>query len=796
MEAAEYLSVLNPEQLQAVQHIGSPLLILAGAGSGKTRVITTKIAYLIQELGINPASILAVTFTKKAAQEMQERAERLEPLSVKSSIRTFHSFGAWFLRLNAEEINLSPNFTVYDDDDMVTIVQKANPELSKQEASGVAHKISLAKDYCMECDDPALVTISADPDFPKQYALYQKRLEETGNVDFGDLIMKPVLLMRDNQTVRNYMHRRFSVIMVDEYQDSNVAQFKLLQMLSGENTYVCVVGDDDQSIYKFRGAEVRNILDFQKQFPGTQLIKLIRNYRSFAPILGIADSVVSHNTDRLGKTLTAERGKGNKKPELVFLSNQDDEAAWVSQTIKQAAKLGVPFSDWAILYRTNAQSLEFETEFLHKKIPYTVVGSLKFYEREEIKDIVAYLSFLSNPRDEISFRRIVNKPSRTVGSVSQDKIISLYQKNKIEGSPYTILDACIDALKILPKKSRDGLNEFIELIQNARVEIGMSSLSSTEVLAAMKVQEALVAKEIGIEKEFTEKLVSDSVSINGETQSGADKKEKIKKLSDFIDKLIEKSHIKNYHESQDEISGTQRVLNLQELVNSAVLYDCTPLGLCDFLDHIELDRSLENLYGEDNEDAVTLITLHNTKGLEFPRVIITGLEYGVFPRRDKVDDELEEERRLFYVGLTRAQNELYLTSCTMRRLYGRTDFMDPSPFLSEIQPEQIDISGKVPYAFKKGLAYFQNQTGLKTRFGKSLDDLYSKKNTAIENDIAEIAEKWQKGKKVYHDDYGYGMIIRANSDDAEYVITVQFENGAVRRFMPKYNANRLMIVKE
>ena len=792
MEASEYLSVLNPEQLEAVKHIGSPLLILAGAGSGKTRVITTKIAYLIQELWVNPSSILAVTFTKKAAQEMQERAERLEPLSVKSNIRTFHSFGAWFLRLNAPEANLSPNFKVYDDDDMVTIVQKAVPEFSKQEASGVAHKISLAKDYCMECDDPGLITISSDPDFPKQYELYQKRLEETGNVDFGDLIMKPVLLMRDNERVRNYMHRRFSVIMVDEYQDSNVAQFKLLQMLAGENTYICVVGDDDQSIYKFRGAEVRNILDFQKQFPGTQMIKLVRNYRSYASILGIADSVVSNNTDRLGKTLTAERGDGKKKPQLVFLPNQDEEAKWVSQTIKDSVKLGVPFSDWAVLYRTNAQSLEFETEFLHKAIPYTVVGALKFYEREEIKDIVAYLSFVSNPKDEISFRRIVNKPARTVGSVSQDKIIALYKNNLSEDSPYTILDACIDALKILPKKARDGLNEFIEVIQNARVEIGMSSLSSSEVLIALKSQEALIAKEMGIEDEIASSFLNEASEINTEKES----KGKTKKLSDFIDKLIEKSHIKNYHESQDEISGTQRVLNLQELVNSAVLYDCSPLGLCDFLDHIELDRSLENPYGEDNEDAVTLITLHNTKGLEFPRVIITGLEYGVFPRRDKVDDELEEERRLFYVGLTRAQNELYLTSCTMRRLYGRTDFMDPSPFLSEIKSEQIEITGKIPYSFKKGTLSSSYSSASNKKFGKSLDSFYTKKISSIENDISEIAQVWQKGKKIYHDDYGYGMIIRTTSDDAEYVITVQFENGAVKRFMPKYNANRLMIVKD
>lgn len=772
MEAREYLSVLNPEQLAAVEHIGSPLLILAGAGSGKTRVITTKIAYMIAELGLQPSSILAVTFTKKAAKEMQERAERLDSRASKSYIRTFHSFGAWFLRLNAEEAGVAQNFTVYDDDDMVTLVGKAVKNISKQEATHIAHKISLAKDYGLTPNDD-LSVIEQDPLFPEYYASYEKRLRQTGNVDFGDLILLPVLLMKENPSVRSYMHHKFRVIMVDEYQDSNVAQFQLLEQLVGEGTYVCVVGDDDQSIYKFRGAEVRNILDFQNHFEGTEVIKLEKNYRSYAPILSVADSVVSNNSNRLGKTLHAQRGEG-PKPKLVFLPNQDDETSFCASLIKEAAKQGVPYSDWAILYRTNAQSLGFETEFLHKNIPYTVVGTLKFYEREEIKDVLAYLSFIVNPKDEIAFRRIVNKPVRTVGNVTQDKVVDLYRENASLNSKlnseksYTLIDACLELLPKLPKRGKEGLNTFVEIIQELKTIIDEAPVSDESEFAA-------------------EKLAMDIAM--GRTQEDVQKKSQknCDKLSVFVDKLIEKSGLKIYHESQDEISGTQRVGNMQELVNSAVLYEKNLWGLLDFLDHIELDRTLESAQGENEADAVTLITIHNTKGLEFPRVFVTGMEYGIFPRRDKVDEEIEEERRLFYVAITRAKDELYLTSCGIRRIYGRTDFMEISPFLLEINSEDIDIVGKIPPSYKR-----VKKTSL--NFGKQINGITSKTNYGEEVD--EVAEKWCKGARIYHDEQGYGMIIRTNTSETEHVITVQFENGAIRRYMPKYHGNRLMIAKD
>ena len=722
-ELKKYLSLLNPEQKKAVEHFDSPLLILAGAGSGKTRVITTKIAYLINQKGILPYSILAVTFTKKAAKEMLDRAILMEPRAEESMIRTFHSFGSWFLRKYYQEAGIDKNFTVYDDDDMVTLLSKAVPELKKTQAAGIAHFISLAKDYCYTPESSELSEISSEPDFPRFYKMYQDRLRQTGNVDFGDLIMLPVMVLEQNEKIRNQMHYRFKVILVDEYQDSNVAQFRLLKALSCENsTYVCVVGDDDQSIYKFRGAEVQNILSFQKEFPGTALIRLERNYRSTEKILFAADKIVSQNEQRLGKTLVAERGEG-KQPVLVFLPNQDEEAKFCASMILHSHEKGCPYKDWAILYRTNAQSLTFESEFLHQKIPYQVVGSLKFYEREEIKDMLAFLRLVANPKDEISFRRIVNKPARALGTVAQNKIL----KEAVTSSGLqSLVDACKKVADTFSKKAKEGATEFCAMME-----------------------------------EFIE-------SINTSQKESS--------LSEFVELIMNKSTLLEYHKAQDEIAGTQRAANMQELVNSAVLYEYSVQGLLDFLDHIELDRTLES---EEDEtlDSVTLITLHNTKGLEFPRVIITGLEYGIFPRENKDGAELEEERRLFYVGITRAKDELYITSCAERRLYGKTNFMEPSPFLLEMGKEPFRVLGEKPRSF---LACDESQPVSGEDSGDGDDE----------------KKKWSVGTRIYHDDYGYGQIVRSSYSEGELVISVLFENGGTKKFIPAYQKSSLMIVKD
>ncbi len=736
MEANEYLSLLNPEQKESVIHSGDgseDLLILAGAGSGKTRVITTKIAYLISQKHVDPYSILAVTFTKKAADEMRERAVRLEPKAEYAQIRTFHSWGAYFLRKYHSEASayfksiygkenggygVDKNFTVYDDDDMATLVSKAIPSIAKKEAALVAHKISLAKDYGLTPESESFSEIDAGEEFREQYTLYEKRLRQTGNVDFGDLILIPYLVLMNNADIRHRIHLRYRYVLVDEYQDSNRVQFLLLRELAGidENAgvYICVVGDDDQSIYKFRGAEVQNILDFEKDFSKPRLIRLVRNYRSTPEILACANSVISNNEKRLGKTLEAQKKKG-KIPVLAYLPNQDDETDFCSDLILNAHEKGVPFSDWAILYRTNAQSLGFESAFLRRKIPYQVVGTLKFYEREEIKDALAWISFLANPKNEIAFRRIVNKPVRGIGAVTQEKIVEACAAKSILENARSVK---------ISKKAASGLEEF---------------LSVAEELLSM---------------------LSKIAPADDEDKKSAGK------LSDFVDALSKKSGLEELHRSQDEIAGTQKVLNLEELANSAALYPCTMEGLLEFLDHIELDRALED-ESSDGTDRVTLITLHNTKGLEFPRVIITGLEYGVFPRENKSGEELEEERRLFYVGITRAREQLYFTSCASRRMYGQTKYMTPSPFLSEIGKDEMRVVGDMPSSMQG-----------------DFDG---------ENAVDPIAKKWRVGASVFHDDYGPGIISSGRMSEGEYVISVVFENGSVKKFLPKYQKALILI---
>lgn len=745
-EFEKNLLLLNPEQKAAVEHEGKSLLILAGAGSGKTRVITTKIAYLIAKKNYDPRNILAVTFTKKAAKEMRERVEAMYPLADGCQIRTFHSFGAYFLRRYFEEAGIEKNFTVYDDDDMTTLVQKAMPGLKKSEAASYAHKISLAKDYYLHCDSDRLEEISSDPLFPEVYSAYQKKLRATGNVDFGDLIMLPIDVIRFNENVARQMHFRYRVIMVDEYQDTNIAQFLFLKALSGtDETYVCVVGDDDQSIYKFRGAEVRNILNFQNEFPGTDLIRLERNYRSTASILNAAGKVVSHNEGRLGKTLIAERGEG-KKPALVFLPNQDDEAAFCADLISKNYAQRIPYNSWAILYRTNSQSLEFESEFLRRKIPYQVVGTLKFYEREEIKDLLAFLSLCVNPKNEVAFRRIVNKPVRGIGAGSQDKILASALNE--DGSMKNLAEAAKKFAPALPKKAKEGVLEFCEILTSLIEEISSGKKSG-------------------------------------------------EKLSAFVEEVIEKSGLEELHRADDEISGTQRVANMQELANNAALYEFSIEGLLEFLDTIELDRTLASEEEKYATDRVTLITLHNTKGLEFERVIITGVEQGIFPRDDKFGAELEEERRLFYVGITRAKNELYITSCAQRRFFGRTQFMEPSVFLAEAGADVFRVLGEMPssYARKVFGVGVENQIFDSDFADENYFEMRGAPN-AVQKINHPLAKKFPVGQNIFHDDYGYGQVIKAFLNEGEFVIEVAFQNGGTKTFLPEYQSSSLMRVDE
>ncbi|MCL2231185.1 MAG: ATP-dependent helicase [Treponema sp.] len=742
-----YLDPLNDEQRQAVLHTGKPLLILAGAGSGKTRVITTKIAWLIREKQMDPRSILAVTFTNKAAKEMAERARQIDERAGEAMLRTFHSFGAWFLRRNGALTGLNSSFTIYDDDDVVSLLSSIMENSPKADVKHIAYNISRAKDYFLSPDDAQLAVIDHHKKFREIYKRYEERMSQIGNVDFGDLIKKPVEILRTQPEVAQRFRERFKVIMVDEYQDANVAQFQLLKELCGEETYVCVVGDDDQSIYRFRGAEVKNILEFPDRFSGADIIRLEKNYRSTAPILKAASSVVDYNRDRLGKTLRAEKGDG-PLPVLAYLPDQNEEAAFCADKIKiSVKKKKTTWSDWAILYRTNAQSLGFETLFLKKGIPYRVVGSLKFYEREEVKDALALLAFLVNPRDEVAFRRVVNKPARGVGGVTVDKIV--------EAAVTEGIDLMEAGEKIeLSQKAKKGLNEFYKIILEAK-----------ELLISSRIRENPCKS---VDKK---KKPADSNSQILKSGEG---------LSICINKLLNDSRIAEYHREQDEFSGNSKINNLQELLNGASQYPNNLEGLLKFLEDVELDRSMYENTGNQAEllDAVTLITFHNTKGLEFKCVIMTGLEHGIFPREDKKENELEEERRLFYVGATRAMDELYLTTCKERRMYGRTMQTQPSLFLREVDRNFLRIEDD----FKKHFEQMQRPFANRTFNAFNMQNASMSGNSQIAKELEEKAG-WRKGQRLFHEDHGYGAVIDIKDSDDGPIVRVRFDSGQEKRFL-------------
>lgn len=758
-QIAPYMETLNNEQRQAVLHNGKGLLILAGAGSGKTRVITTKIAYLIRERGIDPRSILAVTFTNKAAREMADRARLIDERASDAMMRTFHSFGAWFLRRNANAAGLSSNFVIYDEDDMVSLLESIDETSPRPVIKEYAFLISRAKDYFLSPLDPKLEMIDYRPEFRKIYADYEERLKKIGNVDFGDLIKKPVELLRSNPDIARRFHDRFKVILVDEYQDSNIAQEHLLVCLTAPETYLCVVGDDDQSIYRFRGAEVQNILEFPKRFPGTDIIRLEQNYRSFSSILAVASSVVDYNEGRLGKTLRTERGRG-KLPTLAFLPDQDQEAAFCGELIQNSVKNGAVYSDWAILYRTNAQSLGFESELLRRKIPYRVIGSLKFYQREEIKDALALLALLVNPFDEVAFRRIINKPTRGIGASSLDKILkAVYSADAQQGRPMNgqpIIGLIATACGLtLPAKAAAGVEAFAAFMEKAITLLDSGKASKT----------ARADKSANADKSTNVDTTAEKPAKSGKNLVRASVG-----LSVCTASLIMDSGLARYHSTRtDMINEHQRLDNLQELVNAASQYPATREGLAEFLEHIELDRSVQENKGNSNVNTVSLLTLHNAKGLEFKRVILTGLEQGVFPRDEKAGEDLEEERRLFYVGTTRAMDELYFCSCAFRRLYGKICPMTPSRFLFEADKSFLRVIGNAPAGFG------------------------GNKNSAARNKAVTSSDgRWKTGDRIFHDDQGYGGVIAIAESEEGPVISVKFDNGYETRFLSLYQSGNFV----
>lgn len=720
------LNTLNDMQKEAVLDFSNPLLVLAGAGSGKTRVITSKIAYAIKEMGISPYRILAVTFTNKAAKEMRDRINNMIPDENINGLemRTFHSFGAYVLRRYGDRIGLNSSFTIYDDDDSLNLLANSYPDQKKAELREFMKQISKAKDKGLDPDSKELNGIAYHlPGFRTYYATYEKALRSSGCVDFADLIIRTTELLVNNDDVREYFKSRFKLILVDEYQDTNASQFRLLKEIVGPDTQLVVVGDDDQSIYKFRGAEIRNILSFEYDYPNTRIIKLEENYRSTKNILRIASSVIKNNKGRHDKTIFTNNERGDM-PELISAIDSDEEALKVKMLISRLPD----YKSVAVLYRTNAQSREFETAFSRYRIPYQVVGALRFYEREEIKDSLALFSIVLNPRDRISFLRVINKPARGIGKGAIESILS-YSDHLIDSLEFAIKD------NKLTGKAKNGASKFLAMINKA----------------------------------------NNMLSENCE-------------LKDFATFLLEESGIKQlYEDEKDEAVRRGRLENLSALISA--LNGLTPgrEGLVSFLESITLDRTTLNNSEEDVENSVKLMTMHNTKGLEFDTVFVTGLEEGVMPsiRDSDSREDIEEERRLFYVAVTRARKKLYLTYSNKRMLWGHWNYQDPSRFIGEIPKEyykgeiiKANSSYTTPYAFEVRKSNVTNTPS----WAKNIVSTPTKvKQEKKQNDI-----EFEVGDKIKSPSYGRGEVITKEIRNGKTVIRVKFENGNTALFNTKY----------
>ena len=647
------LNTLNAPQAEAVQTTEGPVLILAGAGSGKTRALTFRIAYLIEE-GVNPWNILAITFTNKAAAEMRERVDRLVDFGAESIwVSTFHSMCARILRRHGSFLGYDQAFTIYDTDDQKTLIRQCikkldfDPKMYKER--NVLAEISAAKNEMISPDDFAR---EASGDFRRMqlgeiYAEYESQCLKNNAMDFDDLLVKTVKLLQENREVREYYQERFRYILVDEYQDTNTVQFELVRLLAGKYKNLCVVGDDDQSIYKFRGANIYNILNFEKEYPGAKVIRLEQNYRSTQNILDAAYGVIHNNQGRKEKRLWTDQEGGAKVRYRAF-DTAREEAEAILRDIEKAVEAGCERKECAILYRTNAQSRVLEEQCVARDMPYRLVGGVNFYQRMEIKDILAYLKTVENGSDDLAVQRIINVPKRGIGATSIGKLMTFAQVNEMS---------------------------FYEACRHAPYIPGMGK-------AAAKV-ESFVA-----EIESFRKLAEEE------------------SLQELIEDILEKTGYQKELEEENTVESQTRLENIEEMISKAVDFEKdaedtdTKPTLGDFLEQVSLVSDLDSVNAD--EDRIFLMTLHSAKGLEFERVYLSGMEDGLFPSYMSISsgdpEELEEERRLCYVGITRAKKELMLTSAKSRMVNGETRFNRPSRFIDEIPAEVMDGSrAKSPY---------------------------------------------------------------------------------------------------
>jgi DNA helicase-2/ATP-dependent DNA helicase PcrA len=695
MKQLNFLNDLNPVQFDAVTSTEGPYLIIAGAGSGKTRVLTYRIAYLVEVKGVHPASILAIAFTNKAAEEMRERIEKLIGEKAKHVwISTFHAACARILRQEIGALGYSRNFVVYDERDSQKLIADILKELGfdPQEfrPAAIQTKISLAKSELISPNEFKFLTMTRlDEVVAAVYEKYQQKLKENAALDFDDILVLTVRLFREYPDILYRYQQRFRYILVDEYQDTNRTQYELLKLLAGLHRNVFVVGDDDQSVYGWRGADIRNILEFEKDFPEATVMRLEQNYRSTQVILEAANHLISHNRKRKGKTLWTENERGEEIA-LYEAYNEFDEAEYVASEITRlVSSKRYSYGDIAVFYRINAQSRVFEEVFVRYGIPYVIVGGLKFYDRQEIKDILAYLRLVINPDDSLSFKRVVNVPRRGIGKQTLEKLeFFAYQRG-------LNLVAALDHVDEIP-----GIS--------APARKGLKSLAN--FLAELK-----------------------KVSQN-------------KELPEIIWFAAEKSGYLEMLKNEKTVEADSRIENIQELVIMAVTFSKNYPGatLSNFLERMALIADIDTY--QQGEEAVTLMTVHNAKGLEFPVVFIVGLEEGLFPhqRSMNTDDEIEEERRLCYVGITRAKEKLYLTYAFSRTRFGDVKYQAPSRFLSEIPKELIYVERKgtgveIGSRFKDDLLF------------RSEFDKYSDRHLSP----ADLAP----GDMVFHASFGKGVVI-------------------------------------
>lgn len=728
---------LNDRQKEAVYHTEGPLLILAGAGSGKTRVLTHRVAYLIKEKNVNPWNIMAITFTNKAAGEMRERVDKLVGVGAEQIwVATFHSTCVRILRRYIDRLGYDNRFTIYDTDDQKSIMKEIfkrleiDTKLYKEKSFMAA--ISYAKNELLT---PEKYEKTVDGDYYKKrvaqvYYEYQKELKKNNALDFDDLLMKAVELLQKNPDILESYQERFRYIMIDEYQDTNTAQFQFVSLLAQKYKNLCVVGDDDQSIYKFRGANIQNILSFEKVFPNTKTIKLEQNYRSTQNILNVANEVIRHNEGRKQKRLWTQNEVGEKVKSKQF-SNNFEEADYVVACVKRKVECeNGSYKDFAILYRTNAQSRIFEEKLLNANIPYKIIGGINFYARKEIKDILAYLKTINNGRDDLAIRRIINVPKRGIGATT--------------------------LLRVQEYAEEKGMS-FYNALRYAEQIPGIGR-GLTKVLAFVTFIQSLKSKA------------------------------EILSVKELIEDILENTGYLEELRAERTDEALARLENLDELINKAAAYDesAEQPSLSEFLEEVALVADIDNFNQE--SDYVVMMTLHSAKGLEFPYVYMTGMEEGLFPSYMAIMSEdstdLEEERRLCYVGITRAMKELTMMNAQQRMVHGETQYSRPSRFLKEMPEELVEAGGEKK---RMQMTKEERQTVKQTAYLKAREafqqEAFQQKVFIPKNLEKQERSKlgYQEGDTVKHIKYGVGMVEKIEDGGRDYAVTVNFENAGVKK---------------